>query len=1037
MLVDLRAEVSLALLPVTVAALSIVTFGIFVWSRYATAALSDRSARLGPLPHAMIFASHAAAVALSLHWIDGEPVPLIWPASGIALAGLLIGGMEVTPTLFLAYVVGSRVAGSGVGLGTDLVLALVTTGVAATLAKALKTWVRIDTRLTSVGDVLKLSVGALFGGGVSALLAVATVVVSGALPADEAPRVVVSWWLGSSVGCLLVAPPLLVWSYRSAWVQPTRSWLGLLLLLAAAAVLSLTVFFETRPGVYRIWYTYPLLIWVAVVYKVRGVSVALLVVAGCATWGATVGTGPFAQAADTVVSAVELAQHYTLVTAVSALSFAAAADERRSLEALHRSEARENSIVNTAQEPIIVADDRGRIVSFNRAAELGFGYTAGEVMGQSVSILMPEPYASQHDGYLENYHRTGDQRIIGTTRQVEGRRKDGTCFPLDLSVAEWATNGATFFTAIIHEQTERVAAERALRASELRLATAIEATGGGVYEQSVPATAMLYVSPQWLAILGYDALPVRPDRFDAWLADQVHPDDRDFRSEAWRGFIAGREPRYDAEVRKRHASGRWVWVRAYAQAIARDADGRVTRLSGIMVDITDRRAAESRAQHFARHDTLTGLSNRALFAERLAEAAAKADAARTRAGLVLVDLDHFKEINDTLGHPVGDAILQVVTDRIRASIRTSDTAARLGGDEFAVVVAGAQSGEDIAELAHRLHGAVARRATIEGREVQVEVSVGFATYPDDAATVELLMRHADLALYDAKRVGRNIVRAFEPPLAAEATNRSRIEQALRHAIEDNELVLHYQPQFDLESGRIRSVEALVRWPQNGVTIAPSEFIPIAETSGTIRALGEWVLWQAARQQAEWRAEGHQMKVAVNVSPVEVGADAFPLLLRRALAQTRLPGEALELEITEGLLMDPERPSVQAFLNTCKDEGIGLAIDDFGVGYSSLHYLMKLPISKVKIDRSFVANLDDQTSATLLEGMVSLGHGLGKRIVAEGVETETQLNRLREMGCDDVQGYLLCRPVDAETIAGMLRGQAACLPPSPMLHQPLP
>ena len=695
------------------------------------------------------------------------------------------------------------------------------------------------------------------------------------------------------------------------------------------------------------------------------------------------------------------------------------------MEALHGSEARENSIVNTAQEPIIVIDDRARIVSFNRAAERSFGYDAGEVIGRNVKLLMPEPYRSAHDSYLERYNRTGDQHVIGTTRQVEGRRKDGTTFPLR-SLGRRVVVGRHHVLYRHHPRTDRAGPRRSVRCARasIGLATAVEATGGGVYEQSVPARDFLYVSPQWLAILGYDALPVRPERFDPWLADQVHPDDAGLSQRGMARFISGREPRYDAEVRKRHASGRWIWVRSYAQATERDDEGRVCRLSGMMLDITDRREAEFRAEHFARHDTLTGLSNRALFTERLGEAAAQADAAKAHAGLVLVDLDHFKEINDTLGHPVGDAILRVVTDRIRASIRSSDTAARLGGDEFAVVVAGARSRDDIEELAQRLHHAVAQLTVIDGVEVAVQVSVGFASYPDDAETVELLMRHADLALYDAKRQGRNEVRAFHAPLAAEATHRSRIEHDLQRAIAEDELVLHYQPQFDLEHGRVRSVETLVRWPRNGVSIPPGEFIPIAETSGTIRALGAWILSQAAHQQARWRAEGHDITVAVNVSPVEASAESFPPFLKRVLIEAAIPGEALELEITEGLLIDPDKPSVQAFLATCEEQGIGLAIDDFGTGYSSLYYLMKLPISKVKIDRSFVARLDDHKSATLVEGIVSLGHRLEKRIVAEGVETEDQLTRLREMGCDDVQGYLLCRPVEAQAISRILREQAS-------------
>ncbi len=1023
MLAGYHANLPFAPIFLAGAAVSLAAFAIFAASHSRSPTPSnDHSWQRQLCAGVALFVACGIATAIDVQWRAAAGLGhFISPAAGFVLAGLVLSGVTMSPIVFFAClaatVTGEADGFSALGVG----LAAAMTLAAALAAKTLRDWLPIDLRLTSFRDVVRLSLAALGGGLPWALFAAIVLTASGTVGARAATTVALQWWIAAAAGSVVFGVPLIVWSSRGSWTFPMRQWFWLVALLAATEAVSLAAFSKAGPGVPSIWYTYPLIIGVAVGFQVRGVSVALLIVTGIAFWSASIGAYPFGTAAAGAPP-VSLVQQYVLLTSLSALFVAAAVGERRNSAALRRNEARENSIVDTAREPIIVVDDRGCIALFNPAAERSFGYAASEVIGCNINMLMPDQNRSAHDGCIDRYRRARERKTGGTTLRLKGQRKEGSVFPLNLSVAEWRADGLTFYTGIIHEQSERARVEAALKENEFRLATAIEATGGGVYEQSVPAGERLFVSKRWLSILGHEELPVSAERFDDWLADQVHPDDRELRDEAMQAFLDGREQRYDTEVRKRHASGRWIWVRSFAQATERDQDGHVRRLSGMMLDITSRRAAEFRAAHFARHDTLTGLSNRALFTERLAAAATEADLSREHAGLVLVDLDHFKAINDTLGHPMGDAVLRVVTDRIRASIRSSDTAARLGGDEFAVVVAGAHARSDIDELAERLHAAVARPAILDGKEVPIEVSIGFAIYPDDAETGDLLMRHADLALYEAKRRGRNIAMAFQPRLAAAASHRSRIESDLRRAIAQDELVLHYQPQFDLSTGLVRSAEALVRWPRNGTTIPPDEFIPIAEASGTIRALGGWVLSHATQQQARWRAEGHNVTVAVNVSPVEASAESFPRVLERALAEANVPGEAIELEITEGMLIDTEATSVKAFLAACEQQGIGLAIDDFGKGYSALNYLVNLPISKVKIDRSFVARLENARSATLVEGIISLAHGLDKRIVAEGVETEAQHQSLRQMGCDDAQGFYLCEPVEADVMLRLLREQ---------------
>ncbi len=685
-------------------------------------------------------------------------------------------------------------------------------------------------------------------------------------------------------------------------------------------------------------------------------------------------------------------------------------------------------IFAAAPSPLLVlAPDRPRftITDVNEAYLAATLRTRGEIVGQAIFDAFPDapndPDATGVDNLRASLERALESRrpdAMADQRypipRPEGGFEERWWDPVNAPVLD--ERGEV--VALIHHVTDvtrRYAAEAALRESERRLTVAIEASGGGVYEQNVPATEGLHVSPRWCAILGYETLPVGPERFEEWLLEQIHPDDRKLRQTAYTAFIEGQEPRLEIEVRKRHASGRYLWARSYAQALERDEAGRVRRLSGMMLDVTQRRVAEKQIEHMAWHDALTSLANRQLFTERVDAAMARADEAGTRMGLVLMDLDNFKSVNDTLGHPVGDGLLQVVGRRLVKAIRVGDTAARLGGDEFAVVLSNVPAPADTEDFARRLCRTVVQPASVEGHAIDVAGSFGAATYPDDGNTVEDLLRHADLALYQAKTAPDDHVCAFYPALAETARRRALIEAELRKAIEHDEFVLHYQPQFDLESGQVRCVEALARWPFRDGMIAPDDFISIAEATGVIRPLGAWVLREACRQQVRWRADGLDVTMAVNVSPAEVESGELIVNLDRTLQETGIEPTRLELEITEGLLIDLSRPSVCSFLTACQERGVGLAIDDFGTGYSSLGYLSRLPISKVKIDRSFVSKVDQPGGDTMTETIVTMGHHLGKRVVAEGVETQAQLDHLKRIGCDDAQGFLLCEPAEADVV----------------------
>ena len=426
-------------------------------------------------------------------------------------------------------------------------------------------------------------------------------------------------------------------------------------------------------------------------------------------------------------------------------------------------------------------------------------------------------------------------------------------------------------------------------------------------------------------------------------------------------------------------------------------------------------------RRLALHDRLTGLPNRTLLHDRLGQELAHARREGSMVAVLLLDLDSFKDVNDALGHPFGDRLLCTVAQRINAVVRATDTLARLGGDEFPLVQPQIRQTADVTTLADKILATVATPFDLDGQEIQTSTSIGIALFPQDGQDPDTLLQHAELALYRAKAQGRNQFRFFEPAMDEEAQARRRLERELRQALERGEFVLHYQPQLELASGRLAGVEALVRWnhPERGLVL-PGAFIPAAEANGLIRPLGAWVLREACRQATAWRERGWDLSVAVNLSPAQLRHRHFLPPIGDALEAAGLEPARLELEITEGVLMENVEQQGDGFLRGLTADGVRLALDDFGIGYSSLAYLKHLPVKTIKIDRSFVRDLgQDPDALALVRAIVTLGHSLRKRVVAEGVENAIQLALLRELGCDEAQGYHIARPLDAEQFADLL------------------
>jgi diguanylate cyclase (GGDEF)-like protein len=434
-------------------------------------------------------------------------------------------------------------------------------------------------------------------------------------------------------------------------------------------------------------------------------------------------------------------------------------------------------------------------------------------------------------------------------------------------------------------------------------------------------------------------------------------------------------------------------------------------------DVTERQRAEANIVFMARHDALTRLPNRLLFRERMEQALDMAERGSQFAVLCL-DLDKFKQVNDTMGHPVGDCLLIAVADRLRACVREGDTVARLGGDEFAIIQLGVHQPDDAEVLASRIVAAFSEPFDLDGMLIMAGVSIGATVAPGDSTSYETLMRDADIALYLAKTEDRGTARFFEPEMDARIHMRRMLEQDLRGAITRNEFELYYQPQVDLSENRVVGFEALLRWhhPVRGL-VSPLDFIPVAEETGMIVAIGEWVLRTACQEATSWPDDIH---VAVNLSPVQFIKSGLVGAVQTALAASGLRPHRLELEITETVLLRDTAETLAA-LHRLRSIGISVALDDFGTGYSSLNYLRSFPFSKIKIDQSFVRDLiKNKESMSIVRAVIGLGQSLGIKTTAEGVETVGQLNRLRDEGCTEIQGYYLSRPRPADEVPSLIR-----------------
>ncbi|MBU5635254.1 EAL domain-containing protein [Geomonas sp. Red69] len=697
--------------------------------------------------------------------------------------------------------------------------------------------------------------------------------------------------------------------------------------------------------------------------------------------------------------------------------------------------AKADAVLRSITDAVITFDCDGTIDSLNPAAESIFGYPPHHMEGEHIGLILPE-VARWLPGAAGAPAPPG--QALYAANQSCGRHRDGTVFPVEVSLGRLARQKGRRFIAIVHDIRQLKQALAAAQEQQEFLGSLLQQSAVPIFVLD-PERRVLIWNRACEELTGRSAREmVGTDR--AWQA--FYPEEHPVLAEVVISGDLERARGGYSSVRQSvlipeglHAEGWYQNLNGQERYIMFEAapiqsgSGKLLAVIESLEDITQRKRYEEQLEYQANYDSLTGLVNRNLLADRMKQALLMSRRRRHEVALFMLDLDGFQLVNDTLGQEAGDTVLRLVAERLAGCVRAEDTVARYSGDEFVVLIADRGVSDSAAVIAVKLQEAIARPLNLKGQELTVTAGIGISIYPRDGDEMQTLLGNAEAAMYRAKETGRHSFRFYTAQMNERSLARITLENHLRRALDRGEFVLHYQPKVSLPSGQIVGMEALLRWdsPELG-SVPPDAFIPLAEENGLIIPIGTWVLRTACAQNKAWYDAGFPaLSVAVNLSPRQFRQQDITAVIAEALAETGLPPHLLELEITESMVMQ-DATRVASVLNELKRMGASLAMDDFGTGYSSLAYLKRFPFDKLKIDKSFVIDITtDPNNAAIAKAVIAMAHSLHLKVIAEGVETQGQLNYLHDQGCDEIQGYFVSRPVAAGEFMRLLQGQPIAVP----------
>jgi diguanylate cyclase (GGDEF)-like protein/PAS domain S-box-containing protein len=956
-----------------------------------------------------VVVAYFATARLGLSLLFSHPeLTTIWAPSGIALAAVVLGGYRMLP----AVAFGALLSSLPDSLPFLAVIGITIASTAeAALAVALLRRARFDPRLSRLRDVIALAaLAGVVSTSLGATVGIATLRLTGVLGSEHLFDAWRTWWLGDHGGVVLIGTAILVAAEAFRQRLDRRQLGECLACIVALGVAAALLFTRNGPVAYL---PFPALVLVALRYGQLGVALGGVVVAALDMWFTSHGYGPFVGGSR--LSGLLRAQAFADVVTITALMVAATRSERSVAErALERLEASDRAL-----------EEAQRLTNIGRYEwDVVADVTTWSDQLYSIVGRDPATCPATYKSWLECVHEDDRDRVHGVVREAFDERTSYS-FQNRLVRGDGMVRTVECHGRVIEDADGRVVQVvgtcqdvTAFQLAENRFRALLESAPDAIVISDEDGQVVL-VNSQTERMFGYSRSELIGAPVEwlvpAWFAARPNGDGDPLADPPRPAMRSG----IDLFARRKDGSEFPVEI---SLGLLETEQGRL--ISASVRDVTERRLAADALAHQATHDPLTGLPNRTLFLDRLDHALARARRSRGKLGVLFLDMDDFKLVNDTQGHEAGDLLLVALTPRLSAALRPGDTVARFGGDEFVVLCEDLVVDAAALSIAQRIGDACSRPIKIGDHEHTVTVSTGVVIVDGGASTPSNVLRDADAAMYRAKAQGKGRIELFDEGMRAQLIERMAIESSLRRALENGELRLFYQPVYSLERNQIVGVEALLRWqhPMRGL-LEPADFISIAEDSGLIVPIGEWVLEQACRQAASWRdrANGAEpLHVSVNLSPRQVTRSNVVAAVQRVLRNTGLEPELLDLEITEHTLIEEGEASALA-LRELKDVGVRLVLDDFGTGYSSLSYLKRYTIDALKIDRSFVDGLGsaDSGDGAIVNAVVSMARELDVGVTAEGVETAAQLAQLRENGCPFAQGYLFSRPAPPEELDAML------------------